>query len=290
MRVEQEMLDLIVRTAREDDRIRAAYLCGSRVNSCVPKDIFQDYDIVYVVTETGSFRKDRHWIDRFGERLFMQYPEDSVYYPSDVENCYGWLMQLSDGVRLDLHVCTLPFTLKALTEDPLYKILMDKDDCLPAPDSSAEAYYWVKRPTAAEFACTCNEFWWCLNNVAKGLWRGEIPYVMEMLNLYVRPMLVRLLSWVVGFQTGFTVSVGKSGKYLNRWLKPLIWERFLSTYSKAEAEEIWEAVFAMCGLVDEAAAEIAEALGFTLDTEEACNSRAYLEHVWRLPKNAAEVY
>lgn len=73
MRTEQEMFDLILHTAREDARIRAVYMNGSRTNKNVPKDIFQDYDIVYVVTETKPFIEDKSWIDRFGERLFMQY-------------------------------------------------------------------------------------------------------------------------------------------------------------------------------------------------------------------------
>ena len=49
MRSEKEMLDLITKTAEEDPRIRAAYLEGSRVNPNVPADIFQDFDVVYVV-------------------------------------------------------------------------------------------------------------------------------------------------------------------------------------------------------------------------------------------------
>lgn len=53
MRSEKEMLDLIINTANEDPRIRAAYLEGSRVNPTVQADIFQDYDVVYVVEETN---------------------------------------------------------------------------------------------------------------------------------------------------------------------------------------------------------------------------------------------
>ena len=44
----------------------------------------------------------------------MQYPEDSIYFSSDVENCYGWLMQFTDGNRLDLHVSTM----KAVQSSP----------------------------------------------------------------------------------------------------------------------------------------------------------------------------
>ena len=52
MRSEQEMYELIIGTARADERIRAVYINGSRTDKNAPKDIFQDYDIVYAVRET----------------------------------------------------------------------------------------------------------------------------------------------------------------------------------------------------------------------------------------------
>lgn len=52
MRNEKEMFDLILDVARQDDRIRAVYMNGSRANPNVEKDPYRDYDIVYVVTET----------------------------------------------------------------------------------------------------------------------------------------------------------------------------------------------------------------------------------------------
>ena len=70
MRTEKEMYDLIISIAQSDERIRAVYLNGSRTNPNVPKDIFQDYDVVYVVTETKPFIADKDWINQFGEILF----------------------------------------------------------------------------------------------------------------------------------------------------------------------------------------------------------------------------
>lgn len=102
MREEQEMFDLILNTAKKDERIRAVYMNGSRTNPNAVKDIFQDYDIVYVVEETRPFREHKSWIDQFGEKLYMQYPEDNCFYEHDVESCYGWLIQFADGNRLDL--------------------------------------------------------------------------------------------------------------------------------------------------------------------------------------------
>lgn len=57
MRTEQEMMDLILETARQDSRVLAAYLKGSRANGNVPKDVYQDFDIMYVVKEVAPFRK-----------------------------------------------------------------------------------------------------------------------------------------------------------------------------------------------------------------------------------------
>ena len=128
MRREKEMLELLTATAMEDENIRAAYLEGSRANPSVPKDLFQDFDVVYIVRDTRPYREDRAWIDRFGKRLYMQYPEESTQSEADVEKCYGWLMQLADGNRLDLHVCTKEYALSRLE---LYRRLTDKDGILP---------------------------------------------------------------------------------------------------------------------------------------------------------------
>jgi aminoglycoside 6-adenylyltransferase len=51
MRSEQAMLELVLKVARDDERIRAVLLNGSRANPNAPRDIFQDFDIVYLVTD-----------------------------------------------------------------------------------------------------------------------------------------------------------------------------------------------------------------------------------------------
>ena len=285
------MYDLIIGTAQADERIRAVYMNGSRTNKNVPRDIFQDYDIVYVVTETKPFYDDKNWIDIFGERLYMQCPDEldkSVGMDVDFGKCYGWLIQLADGNRVDLHV--EPVRCSNVTDDKLCRILLDKDGILPTIPEPTDDDYCVKKPTAAEFYAACNEFWWCLNNVAKGLWREEITYVHDMINHCVRPQVVKILSWKIGFETDFTVSVGKSAKYMYKWLEPDLWERFLATYSGSDISEIWRSVFVMCDLADEFAPEIAEKLCTEYDLTMAKNSRMWLEKVQKLPKNAKEIF
>lgn len=290
MRSEKEMFDLILDIAKGDDRIRAVYMNGSRTNQNAIPDIFQDYDIVYVVKETKSFIEQRQWIDIFGKRLYMQYPEEGYYYKHDVVNCYGWLIQFEDGNRLDLHVCTLPYVLKEIKNDRLCKILLDKDGCLPDIPKATDEDYWVQKPIEGQFLDTCNEFWWCLNNVAKGLWREEIPYVMDMLNYCVRPQLIRIMGWKIGFETNFTVSIGKSGKYMYRFLDTQKWNRFLKTYSSGNVDNIWEAVFIMCDLFNDVANDLADKMKFSYNQIEADNSLKFLRDVKMLPKDAKEIY
>ena len=286
VRSEKEMLELIRNTALEDDRIRAAWLEGSRANPNVPRDIFQDYDVVYIVEETRSFREDKQWIDRFGERLYMQYPEDNVNYPSDPEHCYGWLMQFADGNRLDLHVYTWDYARK---EMELFIALVDKDGRLPARENRSDEIYWVRRPVQEQFSCTCNDFWWGLNNIAKGLWRKELPYVCDMLDFHLRPLLRQLLEWKIGSEHNFSVSTGKCGKYMNRYLLPEVYERYLSTYSSANVPELWRAVWEMCRLFEETALEVSGRLCFAYQEQEAENSRKFLKRVQELPEDAAEI-
>ena len=104
MRSEQEMLDLILDTAREDERIRAVVMNGSRANPNAPHDRFQDFDIVYFVSDVEPFKYNYEWIKRFGEIMIMQMPEDMEDPPPQRHGSFVYLMQFTDGNRIDLGI------------------------------------------------------------------------------------------------------------------------------------------------------------------------------------------
>jgi aminoglycoside 6-adenylyltransferase len=292
MRSEQEMFDLILQVARRDDRIRAVYMNGSRTNPQVPEDIFQDYDIAYVVKETESFIQDKRWIKVFGEMLIMQQPDELDKIAGEethFEACYGYLMQFVDGNRIDLHIATRDIALKEITEDKLTIVLLDKDQSLPAIPAPTDEDYWVKMPTKALFYRCCNEFWWVFLYVAKGLWREEIPYAMDHLNFYVRPQLVEMISWYVGMRTDYSCSIGKNGKYLHRYLPEEIWQQFLRTYPHADIPEMWDAAFIMGELFEQIALEVSKEFGFSYDKEEGQRCIAFARDFRQLPKDAKEI-
>ena len=289
MRSKADMYNLFMDIAKADNRILAVYMNGSRTNKNVPEDIFQDYDIVFVVKETGSFINDKDWIKKFGNILYMQYPDESEENPGDKENFYGWLMQFDDGNRIDLHVETVIHTKENILNDKLCRILLDKENILPDIPEASDRDYHVKKPSEVRFRECINEFWWCSNNLAKGLWREEMPYVQDMANFVVRKQLEKMLSWKAGIITGFSVSTGKSAKYLYKWIGKEEYHEYLDTYFGGSIEEAWEAVFKMCNLFNSATEYVAKGLGYTYNIKEAKAAETFLKHVRNLPKDATEV-
>ena len=282
MRTENEMYNLILEIAKNDDRIKAVYMNGSRTNENVPKDIFQDYDIVYVTDDVKSFIEDKDWIRPFGEILYMQYPDENPYYPSDKENSYGWLMQFADGTRIDLTVQSINYTLSHIQDDKLCKILLDKENILPEIAAATDCQYWVKKPTKEQYLAVCNNFWWCTNNIAKGLWRREIPYVQDMTSHVVRDQLIIMLNWKVGILTEWSVSTGKSSKYLYKWISEKEWKMFLSTYFDGNVDNAWKSVFGMCELFRSVAQFVGKKFGWEYNENEGKAAYDFLKYVHQL--------
>ncbi|GIP32518.1 aminoglycoside 6-adenylyltransferase [Paenibacillus sp. J2TS4] len=290
MRNEKEMMDCVLQFAEQDERIRAVTLEGSRTNPNVPKDMFQDYDISFLVTEMDSFVQNPDWIDRFGDRIILQTPEDMSMFPPELGRRFSYLMLFTDGNRIDLTLIPLDEKDDYCKEDKLLLVLLDKDNCLPEVPAPTDEDYWVKRPSAAFFADCCNEFWWVSTYVAKGLWRKEILYAQDHLNLYVRPMLIKMLEWQVGVQTDFSLSVGKNGKYLKNYLSEHSWQQLMQTYPSGSYEDVWNALFTMGDLFRRTAQEVADHLQYECPLEEDRRVTNYLKRVQALPSDAAEIF
>ncbi|MBN1450576.1 MAG: aminoglycoside 6-adenylyltransferase [Anaerolineales bacterium] len=289
MRSEQEMLDLILDTARSDERIRAVIMNGSRANPNAPRDIFQDFDIVYVVTDVAPFKNNYEWIERFGELMILQEPEDmGEQLPRD-DGWFSYLMQFSDGNRIDLGI--LPLTkLDKIVEDSLSLLLLDKDGIIAPFAPANESKYLPKTPSAKAFFDCCNEFWWVCPYVAKGLWRQEIIYAKFMFDQAVREQLMKMLAWLIGVQTQFSRNPGKFGKYFEGYLEPELWDMLQKTYADASYEHTWEALFTMCDLFRIAALRVADHFGYHYPHKEDGNVSAHLRRVRALPRDAQEIY
>ena len=277
MRTKQEMMDLILGVAKADERIRAVLMVGSRANPAVSMDKYQDYDITYFVTDIQPFYNNPAWIEeKFGKPLIMQMPE-AMRYPSG-DGSFNYMMIYPDGNRIDL---SFEFTSYIDDGEPAI-VLLDKDNSrgllpiLPAPSNK---HWHIKPPSPLFFYSCCNNFWWCLNNVVKGIARDELPYVMHMLNDVVRSELHDMINYYIGTQHGFNLSTGKDGKYFKKFLPLEIYAQYTATYSGSNYADIWTAVDVMCELFHILALAVAAHFNFTYRQEEEDGIREYLRMV-----------
>jgi aminoglycoside 6-adenylyltransferase len=285
MRNEQEMFDLILGFARQDKRVRAVILDGSRADPEVAQDLWQDYDIVYVVTDVDSFKSNPDWINVFGERMILQLPDEMGESAKQVRPGYCYLMQFMDGTRIDLTLYPVD-RLSEIKVDSYRCPLLDKDNILPAGMFRNLSGYYPKPPTSKEYEDCCNEFWWCSPYVARGLWRGEILYAHHMLDEVVRGELMKMLVWFIGIRTGFHQNPGKYGKRFKNFLPPELWQILLKTYASSEIEATWDALFQVCRLFRLTAPVVAEYFGYAYSLEEDERVFAFLDQIKATPTSS----
>jgi len=274
-----EIRKIILDKARDDERIRAVLLNGSRANKKIEPDALQDFDIVYLVNDMESFLKDHSWTTIFGGIRIRQMPALMEIGHSDNDRkpvSFSYLMLFMDGNRIDLTLFPMNKFETAFVPDSLTVVWLDKDDIfknLPAPDDSD---YLIKQPTQKEFTDVCNEFWWLCTYVSKGLLRNEIIYAKALMEKQVRQMFMRVLSWNIGVHSSFTVSLGKEGKYLQKYLPGKKYKLVLKTYSGFKKDKIWKSLFLMADLFAEFAIEVAEKLQYNYNIDEQTKTLEWL--------------
>lgn len=281
MRSEEEMMELILTIAREDNRIRIAALEGSRTNVNIPKDKFQDYDITYFVNRMEVFTEDDEWLGRFGKIIMMQKPEAMELFPAEQKG-FSYIMLFDDYTKIDLTLLPLEELEDYLNGDKLIKILVDKDNRIKQAIVPDDIDYHVKKPTSRTFDDCCNEFWNTTTYVVKGLCRREILFAIDHLNQIVRQELLRMISWQVGIETGFKLSIGKNNKFLDKYVSEEIWEELLATYQMDSYEHVWEALFKCHELFREVSQEVAGLLNY--------NYPEYDENITRYIQDMYEQY
>jgi aminoglycoside 6-adenylyltransferase len=263
LRSKDEIMRIVMNFARKDCRIRAVTMEGSRTNRNISPDSFQDYDISYFVTDMDSFKADDRWLDVFGTRIMMQKPEDMELFPPDLGNWFSYLMIFGDGNKMDLTLIPIDEMNEYFTKsDGLVEVLLDKDGSIRHEVTASDRQYWIRKPTAREFDDCCNEFWFVSTYAVKGLARGEILFAVDHLHGIARPNLLRMMAWHIGSERGYTFSLGKNYKFIDRYLPDEDWDKLLSTYRGDGYPQMWQSLFACYELFRKYSAAVAERLGY----------------------------
>lgn len=247
MRNENEMMALIMDFALNDDNIRAATMNGSRTNPNIKKDDHQDYDVVFACRDIQAYLDDHRWIEHFGSVAILQEAdktEQLMYEAAPRPNSYIFLILYQDDVRTDLCFKTIDQAQKEYGSDSLTILLLDKDHrfkTLPAP---SDKDYWIQRPSAFMVETCINEFYWCLQNVGKGLVRDQVPYALWMMNGPIRDMQTRMIEWFIAKDHAYQIATGSHGKQFKEYLSDELYHQWESTVSDAQIDRIWSSAFA----------------------------------------------
>jgi aminoglycoside 6-adenylyltransferase len=282
MRTEQEMLELIIKIAEEDGRIRAVYLHGSRANPFAEKDKYSDYDIVYIVTEIGSFINDKEWLNIFGNITFVfeGYKVQNKFFMKEINDLscrYVWCLLFEDGNHIDLMIEMVEGAMNHIhIKNKPITILLDKDNCLPGRSVSNISDYYIKKPYEDEYSACCSGFWWFLNTVAKGIARDQLPYAKEEFHSKIITTLNRMIEWYIGIQTDFSVSIGNDSKYYKKYLPESIYNLYTKIYSDGSYANFWDAVFYTCELFSKVASSVGDYLGYVYNKYEENSMIDYL--------------
>ncbi len=71
-----------------------------------------------------------------------------------------------------------------------------------------------------------------------------------------------MISWNVGIDTGFSESVGKSQRFLEKRISQELWNRIIATYNMSSYENLWMVLFSLQEIFREISKEVAQKSGF----------------------------
>ncbi|HKM35533.1 MAG TPA: aminoglycoside 6-adenylyltransferase [Lachnospiraceae bacterium] len=279
MRTYNEMMQLIMDKAMNDERIRAVLMNGSRANSNAVHDEYSDFDICYVVTDIREFTKDKNWITYFGDILIVQYPVDWYSHPYDYtgKGNFTYLIQFQDGNRIDLSLIDITHVEEESFNVEPRMVLLNKDNLKELIPVRGEEAFYIKKPSEMEYYNTCNEFRWLSIYITKGLSRREIYYAKYAYDCLVMEMFVKMLNWKIAIDHDFMVTTGDHSKYLKRFLSPKEMDRFQDIFPNGDYEDIWNRLFIMYDYFAETAEYVGGKLGYFFDKDETIRVRDFLK-------------
>ena len=272
MRTEAEMFDVILKTA-ETLQVKAVAMSGSRTNPKVPKDEFQDYDVVYIVNDLDNLTSDLSWLDQFGKRIIEQ--------EVTLGNRCLYLMLFEDGNRIDLTLCPKEHIKEWVESEAEFIVLEDKKSLFESYSPSPQRY-WTSPASAIEFEKTCNEFWWVSAYVVKGICRNQVIYATDHLYGICQQELLKVLNWQVASDRG-KVDIGKNYKYLFNYLPAEQKKEFSDLLDFSSIDKITQSLLATMELFHQEDQSLAKKMGYDYDKEVAEKMIQYAEE--RLEKN-----
>ncbi|MBN2796132.1 MAG: aminoglycoside 6-adenylyltransferase [Clostridia bacterium] len=279
MRTTDEMMGLIIKIGEEDDRIHGIVLEGSRANPKGHVDAYSDYDIVYFVQHIKSFTLDAQWTKSFGDILIMQKPDDwhNHLYDYDSNEPFTYLMQFTDGNRIDLILVDIHNPKDYYLSKEPRKILLNKGNYLPLKSSDTfNASFNTSECTLKAFSDVSNEFRWLCLYVSKGLLRHQILYAKSIYEGILMPQYLQMIKWYYQEKSTQKINFGSFDKYLTQYMNDAQKKILMDSFPNGEVLDIWEKLFYIYDAFHVLSNTLAVDKSFPVMNEEIISVKQYL--------------
>jgi aminoglycoside 6-adenylyltransferase len=281
---QQNVIEKLVRWGEAEPLLRAAILTSSRAIPGAHTDRFSDYDVILILTNIDSFFADRSWLEAFGSVLAL-YRDPLILERGFQRSAY--VTQYEDGLKIDFNLWPVELLKQIVAEPQLpsefdagYQVLIDKDNLTVGLKSPTYRAYIPTPPTETEYQDKIESFFLDTTYVAKFLWRDDLMAAKHILeNSLKQDHLLPVFEWRIEIDHNWSLKPGPYGRGLKQRLRQDLWADLEQTYTGAELESNWTALFQTINLMRRVAIEVGEAMGFHYPDELEQRVRIYLHRV-----------
>jgi aminoglycoside 6-adenylyltransferase len=253
MNTANDLLSNVIQWAKEEERVRALVLVGSRAQSQGTDDL-ADFDIRIFTQNYEPYIHDDQWLSRFG-KVWLSIPEQ---YDEADEVVPTRLVIYEDGIKVDFALYTMAL-LPKMRWIGGYRVLLDKEDVSAQiknvlPDET-------RVPNEEEFVSVCKEFWFEAYHVAKYLKRNEL-WLVKFRDWSAKTFLLRMIEWNEQGRHNWNYQTYWMGTKMHEWMSPEIWENLHHTFAHFDRNDSWEALLKTIELFRTVALQIAPRMNF----------------------------
>jgi len=281
----------LVRWGDEEPRVRAMVLTSSRAVPGAPTDPLSDYDVILALTRVRPFFEDRTWLEAFG-RVLVLYRDPLTEHRGFRTS--GYVTQFESGLKIDFSLWPVGLLRRIAADAQLpveldagYRVLLDKDHLTDGLKPPTYRGYIPAPPSESGYLTRVELLFHEATYAAKYLWRDDLVAAKYILDGTMKQEdLLPMLEWLVELEHGWSVKPGPHGRRLKKWLRPRLWAELEATYTGADLEENWDALFRSIALFRGVAIEVGERLGYAYPHDLDRRAVAYLEKVRKLDRSA----
>jgi aminoglycoside 6-adenylyltransferase len=265
-RIYEHLITRFLNWARSQEAIRAVIQVGSRVRQEYPADVWADADLMLYVTEAGAYLYATEWLECIAP-VWMKVSNRTAGDDPEL------LVMFEGGYNVDFVFCpagALEWLRDHVLEDDTFRrgacILLDRDGLatqISLPDGHSITH---RMPSEADFGQLCDMFWYLNVYVARQLRRGEL-WPAKMREAQARDMLLRMLEWHAGAQSGWTRDTWHNGRYLYEWADPRALSELHAIFSSYEITATSQALLEIAKLFSWLARETAAGIGYSYAAE-----------------------